>query len=166
MRPPARRSAYTGYGFATNDELLGSNPIPAGSTPTWLGSVRSAICEASLRAGSSSDHPKSVFQIGRKGILELEAPPRRRMIERQSPGMKERPGQAEPACVVAAPSICPIAQHWMAGGGQMDPDLVRAAGARPRFDQGSSGEALADAHLGGGLLPHPASDVDAGPSPG
>ena len=48
----------------------------------------------------------------------------------------------------------------------MDPDLVRAAGARPRFDQGSSREALADAHLGGGLLPHPASDVDAGPSPG
>ena len=54
----------------------------------------------------------------------------------------------------------------MAGRGQMDPDLVCAAGARPRFDQGSSREALADAHLGGGLLPHPASDVDAGPSPG
>ena len=58
----------------------------------------------------------------------------------QAPGVQERPGQAEALGQGRVGAVDAVADQGVAQGGQVDPDLVGAAGQQGGFDQLEAGK--------------------------
>src|SRR5881397_2813433 len=113
----------------------------------------------------ASPGPRSrqgLLQVRRQWVFQFDQNPTDRMVERETPRMKERTGEAEARGIVPTSAVPAIAEDGMADRCEMDADLMGPARSWAGLDQRHVAQQLTHPNIGGGLSPGPRPDLDPG----
>ena len=123
VTPPRKRSC------APQPFIGPTRKPPCDACEEGVAPRREPACAPPPRSRKPGQH---LGQLGGQGRLEHETLPRRRVVERKSLRVEERPARRERA---ARTAVAGVAHDRMADGGEVDADLVGPAGLEPARDK-------------------------------